>query len=77
MPRLFEYDYKPGEEFSVRFNLKEAKPVGEETANHMRNAVREVLLAMRSGLDRAINTLEREPAEAEDENQGARRINVE
>jgi hypothetical protein len=77
MSRLIEYDYKPGEELSVRVNLREAKPMGEETANHMRSAVREVLMAMRSGLDRAISTLEREPASESEQNQGARRITVE
>ena len=82
MPRLFDYDYKPGEEFSVRFNLRDAKPVGEETTQHLRNAMTEVLRAMRSGLDRAITTLERDrPAStaesyAEDESRH-RRIDVE
>ena len=80
MPRLIDYDYKPGEEFTLRFHLSEArqKLVGEETAEHLRNAVTEVLRAMRSGLDRAISTLERETPEASTESQGRRRrINVE
>jgi len=41
MPRLIDYDYKPGEEFTLRFHLAEArqKLVGEETAEHLRNAL--------------------------------------
>jgi len=80
MPRLIDYDYKPGEEFTLRFHLAEArqKLVGEETAEHLRNAVTEVLRAMRSGLDRAISTLEHETPKASTESQGRRRrINVE
>jgi hypothetical protein len=77
MSRFIEYDYKPGEELSVRLNLRDAKPMGEETASHMRNAVREVLMAMRSGLDRAITSLERERGQEPEANDGPRRINVE
>ena len=80
MPRLIDYDYKPGEEFTIHFHLDEArqKLVGEETAGHLRNAVTEVLRAMRSGLDRAIDSLERDKAEPTAETQGRRRrINVE
>ncbi len=80
MPRLIDYDYKPGEEFTLRFHLAEArqKLVGEETAEHLRNAVTEVLRAVRSGLDRAISTLERETPQPSTEGQGRRRrINVE
>jgi hypothetical protein len=80
MPRLFEYDYKPGEELTLRFHLGEAKPVSEETAQHLRNAVTEVLRAMRSGLDRAINKMEGEQPvgdEANGEDERHRRIDVE
>ena len=80
MPRIIDYDYKPGEEFTLRFHLAEArqKLVGEETAEHLRNAATEVLRAMRAGLDRAISTLEREKPEPSATSQGRRhRINVE
>ena len=65
MPRLFEYDYKPGEEVTFRIHLSQARFTlpGGEAAQHVRSAFREALLAVRSGLDQVISRLD-QPARA-------------
>jgi len=56
--RVFEVEYSPGEEVVLRFKIPELPFVPEATKGHFRVASKEVLLALRSLLDKAIERTE-------------------
>jgi len=56
--RIFEIEHQPGEEVILRFKLPGLPFVPEATKGHFRMAHKEMLLALRSLLDRAIERAE-------------------
>ena len=59
MERMFEWQYRPGEEFVFRFRPPEISIFPEAARGHARTARKESLLALRSLIDSAIEGLER------------------
>jgi len=59
---IFEVEYHPGEEVVLHFKSPKFWGVSDSTKQHLLVARREVLLALRSILDRAIERTE-EPGE--------------
>jgi len=57
--RIFEIEYHPGEEVVLRFKVSGLSIMPEATRSHFRMAHKEVLLALRSLLDRAIERAEK------------------
>ena len=63
--RILEVEHKPGEELVIRFRPHGLRWLPEETRSHIYGARKEVLLALKSLIDRAIERVEeREKAEA-------------
>jgi len=56
--RIFEIEYQPGEEVVLRFKVPALSIMPEATRSHFRVARKEVLLALRSLLDKAIERAE-------------------
>jgi len=56
--RIFEIEHQPGEEVVLRFKVPGLPFVPEATKGHFRMAHKEMLLALRSLLDRAIERAE-------------------
>ncbi len=56
--RIFEIEHQPGEEVILRFKLTGLPFVPEATKGHFRMAHKEMMLALRSLLDRAIERAE-------------------
>lgn len=71
--KLFEVEYHPGEEVVLRFKAPELPFVPEATKGHFRMARKEMLLALRSLLDRAIERAE----EAEKRTKAKRKTKIE
>lgn len=63
MDRMFEYEYRPDGELTFRVRLPAITLLPEESRRHLRGAARELLLAVRSGLDDLLSRLEERPAE--------------
>ena len=57
--KVFEVEYSPGEEVVLRFKLPELPFVPEATKGHFRVARKEMLLALRSLLDKATEHTEK------------------
>ena len=55
---VFEVEYHPGEEVVLRFKLPRLRGLPDSTKQHLLVARKEVLLALRSMLDRAIERME-------------------
>jgi len=70
--RVFEVEYHPGEEVVLRFKVPGLPFVPEATKGHFRMARKEMLLALRSLLDRAI-----ERAEEAEKTKAKRRTKIE
>ena len=56
--RVFEVEYHPGEEVVLRFKAPTLSVMPEATRGHFRTAGKEMLLALRSLLDKAIERAE-------------------
>ena len=56
--RIFEIEHRPGEEVVLRFKAPSISIVPEATRSHFRTAHKEMLLALRSLLDTAIERAE-------------------
>jgi hypothetical protein len=56
--RIFGIEYQPGEEVVLRFKVPALSIMPEATKGHFRMAHKEMLLALRSLLDRAIERAE-------------------
>lgn len=57
--KIFEIEHQPGEEVVLRFKLPGLAIMPEATKGHFRMARKEVLLALRSVLDKAIERAEK------------------
>jgi len=57
--RIFEIEHRPGEEVVLRFKTPSISVVPEATRSHFRTAHKEMLLALRSLLDKAIEQTEK------------------
>jgi hypothetical protein len=57
--RILECEYHPGEEFVLRFRPPKLQMVSEPTREHLRTARKEMLLAIRSMIDMAIQRIEK------------------
>ncbi len=55
---IFEVEYHPGEEVVLRFKLPRFRGFPDSTKQHLSVARKEMLLALRSMLDRAIERME-------------------
>lgn len=55
---IFEIEHRPGEEIVFRFKSPSISIMPEATRSHFRTAEKEVLLALRSLLDKAIERAE-------------------
>jgi len=55
---IFEIEHRPGEEIVLRFKAPSLSIMPEATRTHFRTAQKEVLLALRSLLDKAIERAE-------------------
>ena len=69
---MFEVNYKPGEEVTLRFRLPCSGEIAPGARNHAREAGREVLVSLRSLLDEVIEVLE-DKKEGKGEQEGRRR----
>lgn len=56
--RPFDYEYKPGEELVLRFRRPVIDVIPDEVSDHLRAAVKELLLALRGFLEVAIEGME-------------------
>lgn len=56
--KILEIEHHPGEEVVLRFKAPSLCLMPEETRNHFRTARKEMLLALRSLLDKAIERVE-------------------
>ena len=70
--RIFEIEHSPGEEVVLRFKVPELSIMPEATKSHFRTARKEILLALRSLLDKAI-----ERAEAAEKTKAKKRTKIE
>lgn len=55
---IFEVQYHPGDEIVLRFKSPEFKGLPDATRKHLLSARKEMLLALRSMLDKAIDKTE-------------------
>ena len=70
--KILEIEHHPGEEIVLRFKVPRLSIVPEATRGHLRTARKEVLLALRSLLDKAI-----ERAEAAEKTKAKKRTKIE
>ena len=56
---IFEIEHQPGEEIVLRFKVSALHFMPEATKDHFRMARKEMLLALRSFLDKAIERVEK------------------
>ncbi len=56
--KIFEVEHKPGDEWVVRFKPGGLHWLPEETKRHISDARKEMLLALRSKVDHAIQRIE-------------------
>lgn len=69
---IFEVEHRPGEEVVLRFKSPQFRRLPDSTRQHLRLARKEMLLALRGMLDKAI-----ERAEAPEEKREKRRTKIE
>ncbi|MBI4299406.1 MAG: hypothetical protein HY666_06575 [Chloroflexi bacterium] len=69
--KVLEIDYQSGE-YILRFRPKNLRVVSEATVDHLKTANKEVLLALRDLLDKAIERME-----PQDKTSGRKRTKVE
>ncbi len=69
---IFEVEYHPGEEVVLRFKAPRFRGLPDSTRQHLLASRREMLLALRSMLDRAI-----ERTEKSEEAKGKKRTKIE
>lgn len=69
---LFEVEYRPGEEIVLRFKPPHFRGLSDPTRQHLSSARKEMLLALRSMLDRAI-----EKTEESSKTKGRKRTKIE
>ena len=69
---IFEVEHRPGEEVVLRFKSPEFRMLPDSTKQHLRAARKEMLLALRSMLDKAI-----ERTEETRETKGRKRTKIE
>jgi len=55
---IFEVEHRPGEEIVLRFKSPKFRGLPDSTRQHLLTATEEMLLALRSMLDRAIERTE-------------------
>ena len=60
---IFEVEYRPGKEVVLRFKSPDIRVLSDTTREHLSAAGKEMLLALRSMLDRAIEGAE-EPSKS-------------
>jgi hypothetical protein len=70
--KVFEIEYRPGEEVVLRFKAPILSVMPEATKGHFRTAHKEALLALRSLIDKAI-----ERAEEAEKTQAKERTKIE
>ena len=70
--RVFEVEYHPGKEVVLRFKAPRLSVMPEATRGHFRTAHKEMLLALRSLLDKAI-----EGAEGAEKTKAKKRTKIE
>ena len=63
---MFEISFQPGEEVVIRLRAPDLKMMKGETVQHLIGAKKEMLLALRSLLDEAINKAEAAAAPKEE-----------
>ena len=56
---IFEVEHRPGEEVVLRFKSPRFRGLSDTTKQHLRAARKEMLLALRDALDRAIERAEK------------------
>ncbi len=56
--KILECEYRPGEEFVIRFRPPKLPMMSEPTKEHLRAARKEMLLAVRSMIDQAIQRID-------------------
>lgn len=59
--KIFECEYRPGEELVFRIMTPKLTLLPSATMQHLKSANKEMLLALRSIIDGAIEAMEREP----------------
>ncbi len=57
--KILEVEHRPGEEIVVRFRIPKARLLPASSRSHLRIAEKELLLALRSIVDAAIESVER------------------
>jgi hypothetical protein len=62
--KLFEVEYRPGEELVLRFRPPKPSIVSEEAKEHFKAAHKEMLLSLRNLVDKAIEHVEQAEKEA-------------
>ena len=76
--KILEVEHEPGEEYVIRFRPHRLRWLPEETRGHVHKARKEMLLALRSVIDRAIERVEeREKGEGKGRKKGRTRIEIE
>ncbi len=68
---MIEWEHRPGEEFVLRFKPPSGTAVSDEARGHVKAARKEILMALRSLIDAAIERSE------ETEKKGPTKIEVE
>jgi hypothetical protein len=59
---MFEVQYGPGGEVVLRFRPKQLRLLSEEGRTHLKSAGRELLLAVRSVVDEALESIQEQKA---------------
>ena len=76
--KIFEVEHEPGEEYVLRFRPHRLRWLPEETRSHFYGARKEMLLALRSLIDQAIEQVEeREKGAAKGKKKGRAKIEIE
>ncbi len=76
--KILEVEHKPGEEYVLRFRPHQLGWLPEETKSHVYKARKEMLLALRSLIDRAIERVEEgEKGEGKGKKKGRTKIEIE
>ncbi len=71
--RIIQFEHHPGEEFVVRIRSPRMEGISDETRSHVYAARKELLLSLRSMIDRAVERI----GEAEKPKEGKTKIEVE
>jgi hypothetical protein len=76
--KILEVEHEPGEEYVIRFRPHRLGLLPEEARGHVYKARKEMLLALRSLIDRAIEHVEaREKGEGKGKKKGRTKIEIE